>query len=252
MPGTIQSVERAAAVLRLLATGPRPQSLGELSGSLGLPKPTAHGLLRTLVDVGFVEQDRHTGHYAIGAGLRTMGSRQIDGNLLRSLAMNWADSLAAHAGEQVRVGMLVGDSVEVVHHVFRPDDAPQVTQTGNRIPLNASAMGKVLLSANPALLGVLYADSADALTTRTLTTPEELHRAVAAVRATGFATEVGEAEAGRAEVAAPVRGGGGLVVGAVGLVGPVERLCDGRARVRPGFIEQVVDCAHNISAELRS
>jgi DNA-binding IclR family transcriptional regulator len=254
VPGAIQSVERAAAVLRLLATGPRPLSLHEVSGSLGLPKATAHGLLRTLVDVGFVDQDRHTGFYAVDGGLERLGSHRTDGNVLRSLAMNWADSLAAHAGEAVRVGMLAGHAVEVVHHVFRPDDSPQQVETGRRLPVHASALGKVLLAAHPALVGVLQArgpDALPALTSRTVVDPAALLRTVAGVRASGWAVEVEECEPGRAEVAAPVRDPGGLVVGAVSLVGDVERMCDGRLQVRRGYVDQVVECAHNVSAELR-
>ncbi|WP_336920781.1 IclR family transcriptional regulator [Aquipuribacter sp. SD81] len=251
MPGAIQSVERAAALLRLLATGARPLSLHEVSGSLGLPKGTAHGLLRTLVDVGFVEQDRHTGHYSVDGGLERLSSHRTDGNVLRSLAMNWADSLAAHAGEAVRVGMLVGGAVEVVHHVFRPDDSPQELQTGRRLPVHATAIGKVLLAAHPVLVGVVGTQEAAAFTSRTVTEPGALLRVVQAVRAAGWACEVGEHEPGRAEVAAPVRDPGGLVIGAVSVVGDVERLCDGRLQVRRGFVDQVVDCAHNVSAEMR-
>ena len=57
MPGSIQSIERAAAVLRLLASTDRPLGLAELAAALDLPRPTAHGIVRTLRDVGFVEQD---------------------------------------------------------------------------------------------------------------------------------------------------------------------------------------------------
>lgn len=252
VPGAIQSVERAAAVIRLLATGPRPLSLQEVSGSLGLAKATTHGLLRTLVDVGFVEQDRHTGHYGVDGGLTRLGSHRTDGNVLRSLAMNWADSLASHAGEAVRVGMLVGDEVEVVHHVFRPDDSPQQGQTGRRLPVHATALGKVLLAAHPALVAVLHERGAVALTARTLTDPADLVRTVTGVRACGWAVEVEECEPGRAEVAAPVRDPGGLVIGAIGLLGDVERLCDGRLHVRRALVDQVLECSRNVSEELRA
>jgi DNA-binding IclR family transcriptional regulator len=46
--GTIQSIERAAAMLRLLGAAGRPLALGEVASPLDLPRPTAHGILRTL------------------------------------------------------------------------------------------------------------------------------------------------------------------------------------------------------------
>ena len=57
MSKPIQSIERAAAILRLLSGRTRRLNLSELAGELGLPKGTVYGILRTLGSVGFVEQD---------------------------------------------------------------------------------------------------------------------------------------------------------------------------------------------------
>ena len=62
MPGPIQSVERAAAVLHLRGAAREPVALRELAQGLELAKPTLHGILRTLCDVGFVAQEHDTGH----------------------------------------------------------------------------------------------------------------------------------------------------------------------------------------------
>ena len=51
----IQSIERAAAILRALAGGSRRLGVSELADHLGLAKGTVHGLLQTLKDEGFVE-----------------------------------------------------------------------------------------------------------------------------------------------------------------------------------------------------
>ena len=78
----------------------------DLAGELGLSKGTVHGLLRTLQHVGFVEQDPDTGKYKLGAALLHMGSSYLDGNELRTRALNWSDSLAARSREAVRIGTL--------------------------------------------------------------------------------------------------------------------------------------------------
>ena len=67
--------------------------------SSDLPKGTVHGILRTLAAVGFVEQDEETGKYQLGAALLHMGSQYLDGNELRTRALNWSDSLAARAAK---------------------------------------------------------------------------------------------------------------------------------------------------------
>src|ERR1700736_6908280 len=94
---TIQSIDRAAAILRLLASGPRRLGVSELADRLGLARPTVHGLLQTLLTNGFVEQDRHSDKYQLGAGLLQLGYSYLDLNELRSRSILYADRLAARA-----------------------------------------------------------------------------------------------------------------------------------------------------------
>src|SRR5256714_12777311 len=122
MPGPVQSIERAAAILRLLARGSGRLGVGEIAASLGLAKGTTHGILRTLQGVGFVEQDKSSGKYQLGATLLHLGTSYLDVNELRSRAINWADALAARSGEAVWIGTLPRGKGLIVHHVFRPGD----------------------------------------------------------------------------------------------------------------------------------
>src|SRR2546423_13272105 len=113
----IQSVTRAAQILRALEReGPR-LGVTELSESLGLAKGTVHGLLRTLEVNQFVEQDVETGKYHLGPALLELGNAFLDNHDLRARSLLWAESLATRAREAVRVGVLNGDNVLVIHHV---------------------------------------------------------------------------------------------------------------------------------------
>ena len=73
--GTIQSVDRAARILRALASGPRRLGVSELADRLQITRPTVHGLLQTLQMHGFVEQDRESEKYQFGPG--PAASRQL-------------------------------------------------------------------------------------------------------------------------------------------------------------------------------
>ncbi|KUN80538.1 IclR family transcriptional regulator [Streptomyces bungoensis] len=249
MAGPVQSIERAAAILRLLAGGPRRLGLGEVAASLGLAKGTAHGILRTLQHVDFVEQDAATGKYQLGAALLHLGTSYLDVNELRSRSLNWADALAARSGEAVRLGTPLEGKVLVVHHVFRPDDTLQTLDVGSLLPLHASSLGKVLLAYGTASLEPPDAEL-EAYTRHTLVTPERLGRALAEVRELGWAAELQEMSMGEGGLAAPIRGQGGLVVGAIGLSGPVERLCDGPGHPRPSLITLLREAARAISRDL--
>jgi DNA-binding IclR family transcriptional regulator len=167
MPGNIQSIERAAAILRLLSGRSRRLGVVDLSGELGLPKGTVHGLLRTLQHVGFVEQDAETGKYQLGAALLHMGSSYLDGNELRTRALNWSDSLASRAQEAVRIGTLHDSQVLIVHHVFRPDDSLQTLDVGSLLPAHATALGKVLLAYHPYVANELVTEGLASFTAAT-------------------------------------------------------------------------------------
>lgn len=248
MPGTVQSIERAAAVLRLLAGGDGRMTLADVAHSLDLAKGTAHGILRTLKGVGFVEQDRMTGRYHLGAAMLQLGSSYLDINDLRSHAINWADPLAARTGEAVRIGTVLDGQVLVVHHVFRPDDTPQTLDVGSLLPMHATALGKVLLAYRSS--GVTPLGTLDRFTSRTLVTPRGLAVELRRVRETGWGLDVEENEPGESAIAAPIRGPGGLVVGAIGISGHVERLCDSHYRPRPHLVAHVRDAARAVSRDL--
>ncbi|HEX5407952.1 MAG TPA: IclR family transcriptional regulator [Pseudonocardiaceae bacterium] len=251
MPGPVQSIERAAAILRLLARGSGRLGVGEIASSLELAKGTAHGILRTLQRVGFVEQDRATGKYQLGAALLHLGTSYLDVNELRSRAINWADALAARSGEAVRIGAPLEGQVLVVHHVFRPDDTLQTLDVGSLLPLHATALGKVLLAYDVELAGVLQREEQlDAFTRRTIVTPKVLARALTEVRERGWAADTEESTPGQASIAAPIRGYGGLVVGAIGVSGAVERICDGKGQSSQVLVGYVRDAARAVSRDL--
>jgi DNA-binding IclR family transcriptional regulator len=250
VPGPVQSIERAAAILRLLARGSGRLGVGEIASALDLAKGTAHGILRTLQRVGFVEQDRATGKYQLGAALLHLGTSYLDVNELRSRAINWADALAARSGEAVHIGTPLEGKVLVVHHVFRPDDTLQTLDVGALLPPHATALGKVLLAFDTGLAVTVRHTALPSFTHRTITDPKALARALTVVREAGWAHETEEAVPGDASVAAPIRGFGGLVVGAIGVSGAVERICGARGQPDPTLVSYVRDAARAVSRDL--
>lgn len=222
--GTIQSVDRAARILRELGTSPR-LGVTELSQRLGVAKATVHGLLRTLELSDLIRQDPETGKYRLGAAMLQLGNSFLDNHELRARSLMWAGSLATRVGEAVRVGILNGDTVLIVHHVFRPDDSVQILEVGASIPWHACALGKAIVAFVPVpQRNALLSGDLLPLTGRTITDAVALRGAVEEVAAKGFAVEDQEAIVGEAEIAVPVFDHRGDPAGAISLVGPVERL----------------------------
>ena len=77
-----------------------------------------------------------------------------------------------------------------------------------------------------------------------------LTRALVDVRRQGWSCDIEEHHPGRPAVAAPIRGAAGLVVGAIGITGPVDRVCDAGGRPRAHLVSQVTDTARSVSRDL--
>ena len=127
----------------------------------------------------------------------------------------WADMLGRKTGEAVWIGELVGDRVRIVHQAVRVDGV---------IPWYACALGQAIVARlDDAACEALLAVPASRLTGMTITDPAELRLMLAVTRQRGYAVEAHAATLGDAGIAAAVYDSG-RVVGAVGIVGPAERL----------------------------
>lgn len=244
----VQSVRRAVQILRLLATnGPRP-GLAELAEKIGVAKPTVHALLRTLEAEGLVAQDQQTGKYVLGPGLLGLGNAFLETHELRMRSLTWADLLATRANEAVWVGVLTDDHVLVVHHAFRPAGAVQILEVGASIPWHTCALGKAIAAFLPEdqrarLLGAHL----EPLTGHSVVDPQALATQLDAVRTAGYASDDQESTLGDAGIAAPVFDRSGLA-GAIGVVGPAERLlADGPDQE---LVAKVREVARQLSREL--
>lgn len=240
-------------MLRLLADGNEPIGLARIASALGLAKGTAHGLLRTLLDVGLVEQAFPTGPYRVTPEVFRLGRARLDPADLRSKALNWTDILVSRTGESATVASFVDGRAVVAHHVLdagRVGRAGQVLLAGTAVPLHASALGKVFLAFDPDAARSIVGRELAGCTLATITDRGALQRDLATIRDRGWATSVEESAAGVAGIAAPIRDGGGQVVATVGIEGDLDRLCDGRSRPRTALVSQVLRAGRSISREL--
>ena len=246
---SIQSIERAASILRCLASGPRRLGVSELASRLGLAKTTIHGILKTLHSEGFVEQDLESGKYQIGPALLQLGQTYLDVNELRKQSLVWSEMLAVKSQAAVRVGVLRSGSVLIVHHVFRPDNSLQILEVGSNLPLHATALGKAILAHQPDVLEDTVSEDLTRFTRHTITDAAALRRELEVIREHGCAEEREEAVLSEVGLAAPVFDARGEVAGAIGIHGSVHQLwVDGQPK--PALVNQVMEAARMVSREL--
>src|SRR5207245_6666446 len=89
----------------------------------------------------------------------------------------------------VRVGVMRGSSVVVVHHVFRPDATFGVLEVGIQLPLHASALGKAILAFSPLqMVEDLLVEPLPRLTKQTLG-DADLRRELRVIRDSGIGSD---------------------------------------------------------------
>jgi DNA-binding IclR family transcriptional regulator len=243
-----RSVHRAAMILKELGSSPR-LGVTELGERLGLAKATVFGLLRALEAEQLVERDDETGKYRLGPAMLQLGNAFLDNHELRARSLLWAESLASRVQEAVRVGVLNGRRVLIVHHVFRPDNSVQILEVGASIPWHACALGKAIAAYLEAdRRNELLDEDLARLTGKTVCDPTVLDRELDQVARRGVALEDQEAIVGEAEIAATVFNHAGAPVGAIGVAGPVERLLgEGPS---PHVVAAVRETARSLSREM--
>jgi DNA-binding IclR family transcriptional regulator len=240
----IQSVDRALRILGVLQGG-RRMSLGEIAAAMRLPPSTVHGIVRTLLAHGMVQQERDSLRYRLGPATLRLGNVYLDTLELRSRVTTWAEDLARRTGFAVRTGVLLLGDVVVVHHEPRPDGTRQMPEVGIVVPAYACALGKALLAYDADAAADVLAGERRSMTGETVTTKTGLKAALAEVRASGIATEAEEAVLGECGLAAPLAAAGGELAGAIGLVVP-----SGEWPVEPATLDALRTTARAVSREL--
>lgn len=219
--GGVQSVERAFALLEVLATRGGEAGVGELSAALELPGPTVHRILGTLVDRGYVMR-LPSRRYSLGPGLMRLGEASRD--RLASWAMPALARLGEVTQETANLAVLDGDLATYVAQVPSKHHMRMFTEVGRRVLPHAAGVGKALLSQLPdeEVRSLVRRTGMPAFTDTTHTTEQSLLEDLATIRARGYAIDEGEQELGVRCFAVPVPGL--PLLAAVSISGPEARV----------------------------
>jgi IclR family KDG regulon transcriptional repressor len=231
-PKSDYSIQTVSNALRLLEIFSEHDELGvsELSRRLGLHKNNIFRLLATLEQSGYIEQSNSTERYRLGAACLELGHAYSRSRSLMRRARPILEDLCETTGETVHLAVL--KDFEVVH--LDAEQSRQMlltgTRLGHRLPVHATALGKVLLGCADDSLRDHYDRSLGAGTTLESRTPStiadrhKLFEHLHTVSVEGYAVDLEECEVGLCCAAAPVRDASGNVVAALSASGPAARL----------------------------
>jgi DNA-binding IclR family transcriptional regulator len=246
-PSQVQSVDRAIAILYLLAQRGNA-GVTEVATELGVHKSTAFRLIAALENWSLIEQNGERGKYHLGRGVLRLAAATAARLELPTECRPVCRRLAAELGEAVDVAILDSGEATSVLQEYAPSAITGRNWLGQRTPLHATASGKVLLACSDATtVKEILTSELRRYTPHTITEPKSLEAELAKVREQGWASTTEELEIGLNAVAAPVRDGTGEVVAAVGVSGPSYRLT---AESFPAVAAHLVEGAGEISARL--
>jgi IclR family transcriptional regulator, KDG regulon repressor len=221
----IQSVNRAIAILSLF-TYRRPRlGITEISHFLSLPKGTVHGLVRTLLNAGFLQQDSETRKYQLGLKLYEMGIT-LAGNLeINQKAVGPANKLAKNVSLVSRIAIWDEDSALITLNIDPHSKSLFVHQIGPRIPAYCSSLGKVILAflSDEELNAYLSQTKLVPYTPKTVTQKEWLLRELKETRQRGYSIDQEETTLGLVCIGAPIFGKGGHLEASISLSGDPSR-----------------------------
>ncbi len=246
-PGPVQSVDRAAAILEILARDGEA-GVTEVARELGVHKSTASRLLAALDRRELVAQDAARGRFRLGVGILRLAGAAARGLDLTQESRPVCRALAQEVGETVNLAILSGRDALYLDQVAGPAALSPHNWAGQWIPLHATSDGKVLLAYRPAaeILEHLV-PPLERFTGHTVTALPQFSRLLAQVRERGYATAADELEDGLTAVAAPVRDADGQVIASISASGPSFRIPADRI---PQLAEAVRRAADAISRRL--
>ncbi len=223
---TIQSVKRALDILSLFSPSRPSLGLAEVSRLVGLPKPTVHGLIQTLLEEGYLSQDVQTRQYSVGLRIVEMGSIFSGSLKINQVAGDLARRMAVSSGQHVRIAIWDNDTMLVTYNAFPSIDYLTFQQVGPRVPAYCTAIGKAALSTLDEAEFAAYLERTplQRYTASTITDMKVLEECLGKAVADGYATENQEFLLGMSCVAVPIYDVTRKAIGAISLSGTSDIL----------------------------
>jgi IclR family acetate operon transcriptional repressor len=144
--GDVQSVSRALDLLTRLGSSDEGQRLSELARAAGLAVSTAHRLLTTMQQAGFVNFDPVRSEWHVGREAFAVGAAYVQRRDFVAPAMVFLRRLRDESRETANLGILEDGQLVTLAQVESREITRAISPPGGRVAATCSAMGKALLA----------------------------------------------------------------------------------------------------------
>jgi IclR family KDG regulon transcriptional repressor len=240
----IDAVRRAVRVLQGVAESEGGIGVSDLARQLELGKASVFRLLRTLDELGLVEQDSESRQFRLGPELIVLGQAASESIDLRATARPRMERLSSATGMPSYLNVPGNRDVVCLEHVPSLSRIDLYGQAGHTMPYHACPSGLVLLAFGPnERLERALSLGLSRYGRGTIVSRRALRAALEEVRLRGYAFGTDDLEDGVTSVAAPICDARGSVIGALGLAG-FSHMFDGRL---DSMISAVEEAAADVS-----
>ena len=145
----VVALARGLEVLRAFSLGDGLLGNREMAARTRLPKPTVSRLTHTLTKLGYLTYSERLGKYELGTGVLALGYAALRNIGVGRVARPFMQALADYSGASVSLGSRDRLEMVYVEHCRSNATVSLRLETGSRIPLGATAMGRAFLVALP-------------------------------------------------------------------------------------------------------
>src|SRR5882757_9890898 len=239
----IQSLGRAFGILEEVARHRDGIGLADLSKRVGLHNSTTFHLVKTMVSLGYIRQEKDSKRYRVGRPLFALAASSLDDIEMVNLATPVLEDLSRETGESAHFAVRMGDAVVVIARTSGPGAFQLTDRVGVVRPAHCTALGKIILaSLRPDQLDrFLERVDMKPSTNTSITEIPVLLREIAEIRRSAIAIDDGEFNPEVRCVAVPVYNFTGDVIGALGISGPVWRMTDEALQSRAKIVQVAAD-----------
>ena len=219
-------LDRAVAILALVAEQRKALSAAEIAAALALPLPTAYRLIGNLESRGLVQKALGTKRYVVGGRLVTLSAKAIGAAFRTARRHAVLSAVADRIGEQCEIGVVRDNEVVYVDSVRSRKPQGLQFDPGGAAPLHCTSTGKSYMSRLPLKVRHRLAHSLPLArhTPNTITDPDELMVQLEETRRRRWAKTDEESVRGVIGCAVPIVSPTGDLIAYLGVLVPVARV----------------------------
>ena len=222
----MSTADKVLDLLEVLLVNNREIGIMELAELAGINSSSAHRLLATLVNRGYLKQPHPRGKYSLGYKFLEYGASVKAKLNIVDIAMPIMQELMGKISESISIAVLDSDAAVQVGRVEANHVLKISPQLGRRIPLHNTGPGKILLAhmRKQEIDNFLKNTELIRETKNTITDSSRLMREINEIRKKGVAFDDEEAQIGIRSIAAPVKNSEGIIIASLSMIGPSTRI----------------------------